>query len=230
MVKRQNVVVTLAAVKPAHHRLLGAVENPQDAALPASVGLGAQHVHLHTVAVQGRGHAIPRNVDVLIGAPQRHLGNDESVAVTMPNQAAGGHVRSARAPGKGQTGWGARRRWRGRVGVRSFGEGEVVLFKINNAFLAGEAFKCTLQLARLAGSQTEFHHQLTKTERLARLSRKNFQNFLGRCKFAHGKSIHYSITQERWSDRGIAHRFVERWTAGRSAFIHLLNPHRRWPR
>ena len=82
-------------MKLAHHGLLGAVGDTQDAAFPAPVGLGAEHLHFHAVAVHGGAHTVGGDVDVLIRARQRRVGHHKTVAIAMANQAAGQHIRPA---------------------------------------------------------------------------------------------------------------------------------------
>ena len=235
MIEGQNEVVALAAMKLAHHGLLGAVGDAQDAAFPAPVGLGAKHLHFHAVAVHGGAHAVGGDVDVLVGARQRRVGHHKTVAIAMANQAAGDHVRPARPRGHGirDSGLGARRRLRGRAvpatvrwKSRRAGERarrypadqrEVVLLQINDAAMAREIFQRALELARLARPQAELHHQLAKPERLARLALKDLENLLRRWKFAHGfvfNQFYHSpagpapVRQRRAANGKFSHRLV----------------------
>src|SRR5690349_22137833 len=98
LIERSNVVISRAAMELSHHGLLGALGNMDNAPFRAPIGFGAHHLHFHPVAIHGGAHGVRRNEDVLLDALHRRVGNNESIAIAMTDEAATRDV-STSSPG-----------------------------------------------------------------------------------------------------------------------------------
>ncbi len=189
VIEGHHVVVTRAAVELAHHGFLRAVGDQQNAALHAAVVPPAQHLHFHAVAVHGGTGAISRDEDVHVGPGQRRVRHHKAIAVAMADEAAAhpvGRTRRRRARGAARN----TVRWHGKGMAVFMRQREVVLLERDNSAIARQVLQHVLQLARLAGAQSELQHQLTQAKRAVRVALENGQDILFGRQFTHGWHLH----------------------------------------